>query len=557
MKKTMFLTAICSCLLAGAAFGGQAVSVQSSQQTFTSADLDLTQNLVVNGVAVYEYNSASNTGVFTGGINFDSIDFTVSDTALTGTSSATNIIYATLNNCSWGIQSAEGGTISGVWNQNSGVPTRWTGAANYNVVHDTYASYVEGGVLTLNADLKDTTTINAKKDGSGDLSLYNVGNLKAGGQPTKLTINTNYVQSVDSFNLTADVISSLTAPLGDGTTKEYTSVARNGIATEQVQATLIGGGDSNARLEVKGANTEKMSANGGDIIIGTKGQLYFTGGTLTNDVYIGGSNMYTETSSSYHYDGDLRMQGDSDLELAGNLILTGDATIVGDGNAVISGEIQGEGKDLHINVGASGVNKTMTISGGGEVKDLTVGNATQRIGLKFTGEDFSMHSLTTSGAVIIDGVTLTIEALTLNAGNTIDVTENGGTLATSAMTVNGDATINADLVTAANSTLTFEGGAVTLNGELTLGSGTTVSLGSAYLETLQSDGQVLLFTGVTNLIDSSILESIVVTGDFMPGHLLSVDAGDGTYNIYATPEPATATLSLLALAGLAARRRRH
>lgn len=163
--------------------------------------------------------------------------------------------------------------------------------------------------------------------------------------------------------------------------------------------------------------------------------------------------------------------------------------------------------------------------------------------------------------VTLNGGTLNIQneahisALTLGAGAEITVNDHAGMLTTSALTVNGDSTVNANLVFAENSTVTFAAGSVTLGCDIDFGTGTTISLGESYLDTLRTDGKVLLFADVDHYSDN--LESIMVTGNFTPGHLLAVEQGNGKFSIYATPEPATATLSLLALAGLMARRRRH
>lgn len=173
----------------------------------------------------------------------------------------------------------------------------------------------------------------------------------------------------------------------------------------------------------------------------------------------------------------------------------------------------------------------------------------------------NLAALSNGADVTLNGGSLDIKneariaSLTLGTGAEITINDHAGTLTTSALTVNGDSTVNANLVFAENSAISFTEGSVTLGCNIDFGTGTTIALGESYLDTLRSDGKVLLFSDVEHYSDN--LESIAVTGNFTGGHLLAELQGNGTYNIYATPEPATATLSLLALAGLVARRRRR
>lgn len=178
--------------------------------------------------------------------------------------------------------------------------------------------------------------------------------------------------------------------------------------------------------------------------------------------------------------------------------------------------------------------------------DTTIGALNMLQGnLKLKADGVTVSELTLSGG------TLTAEQL-----GATDLT----TITSTAATVTADSTVTANLATAANSTLTFTDGVVTLNGKISFGAGTVVSLGSAYEPGLLADGRVLLFTGVESVLGAENVTVTSATGSFTPGFLIVEEVSTGgttKYNIYATPEPATATLSLLALAGLCARRRRH
>jgi hypothetical protein len=136
------------------------------------------------------------------------------------------------------------------------------------------------------------------------------------------------------------------------------------------------------------------------------------------------------------------------------------------------------------------------------------------------------------------------------------------------------ATLNADLVMESGATLQMNG-TVTMGSDLTLMAGLTLT-GSQYeaVRNLIADGEskVVLFDGIDKLIlgDKEYTTSITMDdnilahtyfGNIGSDYLLVYDAtvpGNGVLSIMAAvPEPSTATLSLLALAALAARRRRR
>ncbi len=147
----------------------------------------------------------------------------------------------------------------------------------------------------------------------------------------------------------------------------------------------------------------------------------------------------------------------------------------------------------------------------------------------------------------------------------------------STLTVNGSAllgsgaTLNASLTLADGATLDMEAldsGAVTLNGALTFGGKVTMgdNLFSALQELSRKDEYITLFTGLSDLILPTVA-SVESSGRVWVGDIFSNLAGDehyyfnykadvGSLSVVFIPEPTTATLSLLALAALAARRRR-
>lgn len=130
-------------------------------------------------------------------------------------------------------------------------------------------------------------------------------------------------------------------------------------------------------------------------------------------------------------------------------------------------------------------------------------------------------------------------------------------------------TLNANLTLAAGSSLDVENAGATLNGALTLQQG--LSLGESTLESLKAltlGEEFVLFTGVTSLTLESdtfsqisvqdAVQAITYFGNLENEHFMLTYSGNegGTISIVSIPEPATVSLSLLALCGLAARRRR-
>lgn len=198
---------------------------------------------------------------------------------------------------------------------------------------------------------------------------------------------------------------------------------------------------------------------------------------------------------------------------------------------------------------------------------VTLDNAMTVNGTATFKTQTTFGTVVNSGTLNFDADAVTVTTLTLNAGSVIQLKDDdSGVLTTSALTVGGDATINGDLVIADEGSLTMSG-VITMGCALTLGTG--ITLDADTIASVQGGATVTLFEGVDGL---TLGTAELTLGDSVQAETVFANLLDGpmdkyflnynddktvTLSLTVVPEPATATLSLLALAGLAARRRRH
>ena len=188
------------------------------------------------------------------------------------------------------------------------------------------------------------------------------------------------------------------------------------------------------------------------------------------------------------------------------------------------------------------------------------------------GASVSLHDL-------LIGNSRTVTALVSGASIAADESNVAKVLVTGELNAMTGAKLNANLTMATGSTLKVADKGLELGCTLTLNEG--INLGDEQLETLHTTGALTLFTGVDaitlasvgidNGIDAITLEQGIDAGLFFnlptaasvtaptPSYVIvySGASNGGVVSLTVVPEPATATLSLLALAALAARRRRH
>ncbi|MBQ4614417.1 MAG: hypothetical protein IJB31_05765 [Akkermansia sp.] len=248
---------------------------------------------------------------------------------------------------------------------------------------------------------------------------------------------------------------------------------------------------------------------------------------------------------------------------------TTSVTIVGN-KAFIGGNIEADTvtlRDVSESGAANGFDKyANTITS----QKMVLDNVQTELVASVSVEELSLTNGTNTSIVM--GDTRVLESLTLDANTTFGAfkaadartVETGSetTLTLTTLTVGKGATLNANIVLGADSTLSLEG-CLTMGSTVSLTSGMTIDLSEDMLALMYDGKAIDLFTSVDSLtLDGNIINPDTVTNvnftvdDKLQNFNMGYSNEGGTVSITLVPEPTTATLSLLALAALAARRRR-
>lgn len=219
----------------------------------------------------------------------------------------------------------------------------------------------------------------------------------------------------------------------------------------------------------------------------------------------------------------------------------------------------------------------VSTSGTGTIIDKTIKNTvTTRAEGDTSTPTFSSYdrveAVTGNVEIYKVGAQVNVADMVIGAGRTISVYQGDGTstkstvilggLATdmTTLTAGSDAVLNANL-RMSNTELTLSG-ALTLNGSLEMSGIKLTATDYMHWNNIAKDGELTLFKGVTGVTgftdgaDASTVFTNLGKGDFT----LKYNTDGGIVQMVANravPEPTTATLSMLALAGLMARRRRR
>ncbi|MCI6981091.1 MAG: PEP-CTERM sorting domain-containing protein [Akkermansia muciniphila] len=370
-------------------------------------------------------------------------------------------------------------------------------------------------------------------------------------------------------------------------------------SSDTTNATLtLAEGQDNANLG-RDAENSNLVINGADVTITETYELKskINGGTLTSDVQGARASGNINVSS-------LTVNAQKSLALGGETTVTGSATVSG------ALEIQSTGS---LSVGADSTISTLTGSGtlkaNGGVTSVT--SASGFSGALESGSMLSIGGLknletlkaagngqvwATTGTDDNSNVitSITIDEIVLTGGTagvtyTADEATHNAAIETNSLVVSAGSALTADLTLADSASLVVNVGGITadtstpvctLSGTLTLGSELTLTLEN--LGILKEGQSLTLFSGVTSLTftqpnESGVGTATTATDDITTGEIdaSTVFSGLGEDDFWLTytgsadggivalvaqrdvPEPTTATLSLLALMGLAARRRRR
>lgn len=405
-------------------------------------------------------------------------------------------------------------------------------------------------------------------------------------------------------NVNNTIFGAMNSATGARLTLELVAGSSIGNGTYSGQTAAIagsyGGGDAESfHVYLNGGTVGDDVVGGaihGDGVIGDA-KLVFNGATVNGNV-IGGSKV----SGGVVDNASIIVNGG---KITGNINAGGDAGTIGNTSVLITGgEITGnitKGSATRKNSAIASVTvEGNSASIGG---DISADKVTLRgVTASDNEKGFDKYSgLITTGTLTLDNVQIDLKAtldtgikeieivngsctgailgaeraldrLKLSSGTTFtayvvgisDITSTQeSTLSVSILEAGEGATLNANLVFNASSELIL-GGALTMGSDVNLATGMTLTLSDAMLEQLYGLQAVTLFSGVDTLtLDGNEIATnseISVNGVFSnleASFDYTMAYVGGNVNLFIIPEPATSTLSLAALAFLAARRRRN
>lgn len=314
------------------------------------------------------------------------------------------------------------------------------------------------------------------------------------------------------------------------------------LASATVSAVVKLESDSFDALTVTGGATNVTfynSVTGGKNIVDQTAGSFTFGGERNDFTFIGDTQPSTITfeANATRIDASVKKHGRVIVNNNRSVTLNGDFTHAG---------WTGDDRDVHLEINNTGVT---TFTGGIDVGSMNVLNGSQ---------------------VYTHGYTA-IQSLILSENSVVGILKDGSSLSLSSLTVLGDmAHLEvSSLILGDGAALTLNSG-LNVNKGLTMGSGLTLS-GALYDLLTSSETSVTLFQGVSSwtptgavagLSEGEVTYSasdVFDTRDWNSAYIytLSYDGRDVTLSSRLIPEPTTATLSLLALAGLLARRRRR
>lgn len=469
------------------------------------------------------------------------------------------------------------------------VNTADTSGVDYSATTGTAAT---SGAYLVTDTASDTKTIKLTSAAgwSGITNCNHSGDINV--QVTGKTVATIFgtMNEANAGNLTLEVVSG--AEIGNGTYSGQTAAiagAYNNANAKsfnlfvhggQVMGDIVGGTVKNGCVIEKVNLTINNGTVNGSVIGGSKtngkvvsASIVINGGTITGDINAGG---------------DGGAIGNTDVIIKGGIIngniVKGSATR--DGQATVT--VEGNKAKIGTNNNGSITADTVTFrnvsdssyydgfdkySGSVKANKLVLDNVSVDVMATLTVE--AIEVVNGSSTSVILGNTATLATLTLDSDTVFGAfkeaeartadTVSETTISVGTLTAGTGATLNANLKFSADSTLNLAG-SLAMGSSVELASGMTLGLSPEMLEKLYSGVSLELFTGVDSLkLDGEAITAgtTLPADDIFSGlstdYTYEMGFNGGVVSLSATmvPEPTTATLSLLALAALAARRRRR
>lgn len=426
--------------------------------------------------------------------------------------------------------------------------------------------------------------INVQYTGNISATIFGAMNNGAGDGAGKLVLDIAAGSEIGTAGLYNGVTAAIAGSYGGGKADEFNVYINGGeLGNHVVGGSVNGAGSIDSVLIALnsgkitgniygGSNNENgdTSNNGvtkiADAVVG-KAQIIVNGGEVTGDIVAGGSAGTIGNVDVLITDGIIGgdiIKGNAERSLNAST----NVTVIGN-KASIGGDIEADTvtlQDVATSDSATGFDK---YSNNITAEKLVLNNVQTDLGASINVSEIVVSNSDTS---LIMGDLATLESLTLDAGSTFGAfkaaesraaeSNSETTLTLTTLTVGKGATLNANIVLGKDSTLRLED-CLTMGSSVALATDMTIDL-SADLLTLLYQGETIdIFASVDSLtldginIDKDTITEVNFTVDNMVQTFDMAYSNVGTVSITLIPEPTTTTLSLLALAGLMVRRRRH
>ena len=428
------------------------------------------------------------------------------------------------------------------------------------------------GATTLYVGIQNASDVtmngNFIKEGEGALNLY-VGTAYGSNASNALTTNTSATSA--TFGGDSVTLSELNISEGSSATFQTTSPADLSADNTKSATVAIDKLTGSGNLVLKTATSEharsqftitSLQGYTGSISI----EKTENGGTFTDEKAIFSTGSGSDVSLTQ-----LNLKGGAGAKINAEQNLTIQSLSASDNNKLDIAV--GNAATVTATTGVSTLSLGEVTYSGSSAAALSISKSGDTAGA------ISIDKLEVSGSAADTGLVMTLQNATvsvtemvLTGGNVGAYTDSGATteatISTGTLTVSGNSKLSANLVLEQNASLTLND-SLAMGSTLTLNSGTTLS--GTLFDNWDKTQALTLFTGVDGLTINGAqagegtlhAASDVFSNEGMSNYSLKMTGGAGGQDYVVqlvannpSPEPTTATLSLLALIGLAARRRR-